>query len=86
MPDAVDTGESGVDAEPAERADTISDYSRLGAEVGQRFMLYTKARPPMRVEVVGSEDGVVKVRRYLRSGWLEQGVTRASFERAERLR
>ena len=86
LPDAVDTVEAGVDAERAERADTISDYSRLGAEVGQRFMLYTKARPPMRVEVVGSEDGVVKVRRYLRSGWLEQGVTRASFERAERLR
>ena len=39
----------------------------------------------MRVEVVGSEEGLVKVRRYLRSGWLEHTIARAGFERAERI-
>ena len=40
----------------------------------------------MRVEIVGMDEGVIKVRRYLRSGWLEQGITRTAFERAERTR
>lgn len=69
-----------------ERPHIIENYAKLSAEVGQRFMLYTKGKPAMRVEIVGMDEGVVKVRRYLRSGWLEQGITRAAFVRAERTR
>ena len=68
-----------------ERPRIVDDYAKLSAEVGQRFMLYTKGKPAMRVEIVGMDEGVIKVRRYLRSGWLEQGITRAAFERAERV-
>ena len=72
-------------AEVVERPDTILDYRKLGAEKGQRFMVYLKGKSPMKVEVVGSEEGLVKVRRYLRSGWLEHTIARASFERAVRI-
>ena len=76
-----------ADATDAEELLTvIEDYAKLSAEVGQRFMLYTKGKPAMRVEIVGMEEGVLKIRRYLRSGWLEQGIKRSAFERAERLR
>ena len=71
--------------EVVERPAVVEDYAKLSAEVGQRFMLYTKGKPAMRVEIVGMDEGVIKVRRYLRSGWLEQGITRAAFERAERV-
>jgi hypothetical protein len=71
---------------PLERPDTITDYRQLAAEAGQRFKLYTKGKSAMRVEVVGMQDGLVKVRRHLRSGWLEYTVARAAFERAERIR
>ena len=64
----------------------IEDYAQFGKEVGQRFMIYTKGKPAMRAEVVGVDEGVVKVRRYMRSGFLEQGITRAAFVRAERTR
>lgn len=67
-----------------ERPAVIDDYAKLSAEVGQSFMLHTKGKPAMRVEVVGTDEGVIKVRRYLRGGWLEQGITRAAFVRAER--
>ena len=69
-----------------ERPDTILEYHRLAAEVGQRFNLYSEGKSPMRVEVVGMQDGLVKVRRYVRSGWLEHTIARAGFERAERIR
>jgi hypothetical protein len=69
-----------------ERPKTIVDYSKLADEVGQRFMFHLKGKPAMRVEVVGIDEGVIKVRRYLRSGWLEQGIKRAAFESAERVR
>ncbi len=69
-----------------ERPDLIEDYAKLRHEVGQRFMLYVKGKPRVRVEIVGIENGVIKIRRYLRSGWLEQGVKQASFVRAERVR
>jgi hypothetical protein len=74
--------EAGVE----ERPGTIEDYNKLAAEVGQRFMFHLKGKPAMRVEVVGVDEGVIKVRRYLRSGWLEQGITRTAFESAERVR
>ncbi|MEP6881836.1 MAG: hypothetical protein ABI866_07580 [Dokdonella sp.] len=74
------------EAELVERVPVIEDYAKLSAEVGQRFMLYTKGKPAMRVEIVGMNEGVLKIRRYLRSGWLEQGIKRSAFERAERLR
>ena len=64
----------------------IEDYAKFGKEVGQRFVIYTKGKPAMRAEVVGIDEGVVKVRRYMRSGFLEQGITRAAFVRAERTR
>ncbi|MBL0162275.1 MAG: hypothetical protein IPP82_01150 [Xanthomonadales bacterium] len=89
---ATSTPEAGEDLlladepEVIERAPVIEDYAKLSAEVGQRFMLYTKDKPAVRVEVVGVDEGVVKVRRYLRSGFIEQGVTRAAFVRAERTR
>lgn len=70
------------DAEIVERPGTIVDYGKLSAETGRSFMLYIKGKKPMRVEVVGSENGVIKVRRHLRSGWLEHSVARAGFERA----
>lgn len=69
-----------------ERAAVVEDYAKLSAEVGQRFMLFTRGKPAMRVEIVGMDEGVLKVRRYLRSGWLEQGIKRSAFERAERVR
>ena len=71
--------------EAVERPDTILDYRKLAAEKGQRFMVYLKGKSPMKVEVVGSEEGLVKVRRYLRSGWLEHTIARAGFERAVRI-
>ena len=74
------------EAEIVERDPVIEDYAKLSAEVGQRFMLYTKGKPAMRVEIVGMDEGVIKIRRYLRSGWLEQGIKRSAFERAERVR
>ncbi len=74
------------EVEVVDRPAIIEDYAKLSAEVGQRFMLYTKGKPAMRVEIVGMDEGVIKVRRYLRSGWLEQGITRTAFERAERTR
>ena len=73
-------------SEVLERPMVVEDYAKLSTEVGQRFMLYTKGKPAMRVEIVGMDEGVVQVRRYLRSGFLEQGVTRAAFVRAERTR
>jgi hypothetical protein len=69
-----------------ERPDTILEYRKLAAEVGQRFKLYSEGKSPMRVEVVGMQDGLVKVRRYVRSGWLEHTIAKAGFERAERIR
>jgi hypothetical protein len=69
-----------------DRPKTIVDYSKLADEVGQRFMFHLKGKPAMRVEVVGIDEGVIKVRRYLRSGWLEQGIARTAFESAERVR
>lgn len=72
--------------EIVEHPAVIEEYAKLSAEVGQRFMLYTKGKPAMRVEVVGMDEGVIKIRRYLRSGWLEQGISRAAFVRAERTR
>ncbi|MEZ5460420.1 hypothetical protein [Dokdonella sp.] len=66
--------------------DTIVDYSKLGAEVGQRFVVHAKGKKPMRVEVVGTENGVVQVRRHQRSGWIEHGLARSGFEFAERVR
>lgn len=74
-----------AEVELVERPDTILDYRKLAAEKGQRFMVYLKGKSPMKVEVVGSEEGLVKVRRYLRSGWLEHTIARASFERAVRI-
>ncbi|HET9031405.1 MAG TPA: hypothetical protein VFN25_00730 [Dokdonella sp.] len=69
-----------------ERPRIIDDYAKLRDEVGQRFMLYCKGKSRMRVEIVGVDKGEIKIRRYLRSGWLEQGIKQASFERAERIR
>ena len=74
------------EAEEEERPRVIEDYAKLSAEVGQSFMLYTKGKKAMRVEIAGMDEGVLKVRRYLRSGWLEQGIKRNVFERAERVR
>jgi len=74
------------ESEVVQRPDTILEYRALAAEVGQRFKLYAKGKSPMRVEVVGIQDGLVKVRRYVRSGWLEHTIARAGFERAERIR
>ena len=74
------------EAELVERDAVIEDYAKLSAEAGQTFMLYTKGKKAMRVEIVGMDEGVIKVRRYLRSGWLEQGIKRSVFERAERVR
>lgn len=73
-------------AKVEERPSVIDDYAKLRDEIGQRFMLYSKGKSRMRVEIVGVDKGVIKVRRYLRSGWLEQGIQKASFERAERVR
>ncbi|HQV73498.1 MAG TPA: hypothetical protein PLY64_11035, partial [Dokdonella sp.] len=73
-------------SEVLERPMVVEDYAKLSTEVGQRFMLYTKGKPAMRVEIVGMDEGVIQVRRYLRSGFLEQGITRAAFVRAERTR
>ncbi|MGB0132656.1 hypothetical protein [Dokdonella sp.] len=70
------------DVETVERPGTIVDYRKLASETGRQFMLYVKGKKPLRVEVVGSENGVIKVRRHLRSGWLEYSVARAGFERA----
>jgi hypothetical protein len=78
--------EDAQDAEVEERPKTIVDYNKLAGEVGERFMFHLKGKPAMRVEVVGIDEGVIKVRRYLRSGWLEQGITRTAFERADRVR
>lgn len=64
----------------------IVDYSKLGAEVGQSFVVQLKGKKPMRVEVTGTENGVVQVRRYQRSGWLEYGLARSGFEYADRVR
>jgi hypothetical protein len=77
-------GAQGADVE--QRPKTIVDYNKLAGEIGERFMFHLKGKPAMRVEVVGIDEGVIKVRRYLRSGWLEQGITRTAFERAERVR
>ncbi len=74
------------ETEVVERPAVIEDYAKLSTEVGQPFMLYTKGKPAIRVEIVGMDEGVIKVRRYLRSGWLEQGITRDAFVRAERAR
>ncbi len=85
----VDAGEELLladEIEVVERPAVIEDYAKLSTEVGQRFMLYTKGKPAVRVEVVGMDEGVVKIRRYLRSGWLEQGISRDAFVRAERTR
>jgi hypothetical protein len=78
--------EEAPDAEVEERPKTIVDYNMLAGEVGERFMFHLKGKPAMRVEVVGIDEGVIKVRRYLRSGWLEQGITRTAFESADRVR
>lgn len=75
-----------IETEVVERPATILEYRKLAAEVGQRFKLYSKGKSPMRIEVVGMQDGLVKVRRYVRSGWLEHTIQRAGFERAERIR
>ncbi len=89
---ATSTPETGDDLlladeiEFVERPAIIEDYAKLSAEVGQRFMLYTRGKSAVRVEVVGMDEGVVKVRRYLRSGFIEQGITRDAFVRAERTR
>lgn len=74
------------DAAPAVDGDVINDYRVFGAAAGQAFLLYTKGNAPMRVEVVGLAEGVVRVRRNLRGGWMEQDIKRADFERAKRLR
>lgn len=64
----------------------IVDYRKLATEVGRTFVVHVKGKKPMRVEVTGSENGVVQVRRYQRSGWLEHGLARSGFEFADRVR
>lgn len=71
---------------PAASANRIVDYRKLVGEVGQSFIVHVKGKKPMRVEVMGSENGVVQVRRYQRSGWLEHGLVRSGFEYADRVR
>lgn len=56
------------------------------AKVVHHFMLHIRDKSRMRMEIVGVEIRDIKVRRYLRSGWLEQGIKQAAFERAERVR
>ncbi len=67
-------------------AATISDYRELAKEVGQRFIVYSANRAPMRVEVVGRDGAAVRVRRPMPSGWAEHVLDRVGFERAERVR
>ena len=75
-----------AEEKPVASADRVVDYRKLGAEVGQSFVVHLKGKKPMRVEVMGNENGVIQVRRYQRSGWLEHGLARSGFEYADRVR
>lgn len=80
------TGDTAPQAAAVDVPTTISDYGALGKEVGQRFIVYSKNRSPMRVEVVGTDGATVRVRRTMATGWAEHGLDGAGFERAERVR
>jgi hypothetical protein len=60
------------------------DYAQLAAAVGRHVVVYVKGREPMKAEVAGVDKGVVRIRRRLRSGWVEYAVDKASFDHAER--
>jgi len=64
----------------------ISNYRDLGKQVGRRYTVFFKFHPPMRVEVVGIEEGAVKVRRRLQGGWTEHRISSTDFDRAELMR
>jgi len=75
-----------VPAEPEVAADAITDYAKLRAEIGKRFKFYLKEQSPIRGQIVGSEDGQIRVRRQMTSGFMEQFIARANFIRAEPMR
>lgn len=75
-----------LSTEPADSdPDSITRYAELAKEIGHRLVIHLKDKPPIQAEIIGSENGIVRVRRQMRTGVVEHDVAPASFERATRL-